>query len=132
MASIMGLAPWTVGEQLPLVHRNFTGTEAIRSPSVSSSNGTSTPVNQRRLTSAAIDKLLSSPSTSYPSKHNEPLAHPAIHAHPTQCEACGTRTSPEWRKGPSGSRTLCNACGLRYRRSITRNERKTRNYYNRG
>ena len=28
--------------------------------------------------------------------------------------APGTLESPEWRKGPSGPKTLCNACGLRW------------------
>lgn len=27
------------------------------------------------------------------------------------CTDCGTLDSPEWRKGPSGPKTLCNACG---------------------
>ncbi|KAI8148063.1 hypothetical protein BJV82DRAFT_594465 [Fennellomyces sp. T-0311] len=30
------------------------------------------------------------------------------------CTDCGTATSPEWRKGPHGPKTLCNACGLRW------------------
>lgn len=30
------------------------------------------------------------------------------------CADCGTVDSPEWRKGPQGPKTLCNACGLRY------------------
>ncbi|KAI9295393.1 hypothetical protein K502DRAFT_324360 [Neoconidiobolus thromboides FSU 785] len=30
------------------------------------------------------------------------------------CTDCGTVDSPEWRKGPQGPKTLCNACGLRY------------------
>ncbi|KAL0094297.1 GATA-type zinc finger transcription factor [Phycomyces blakesleeanus] len=30
------------------------------------------------------------------------------------CTDCGTTASPEWRKGPQGSKTLCNACGLRW------------------
>lgn len=29
-----------------------------------------------------------------------------------QCSHCGLSDTPEWRRGPSGSRTLCNACGL--------------------
>jgi hypothetical protein len=29
-----------------------------------------------------------------------------------RCHQCGTHETPEWRKGPEGSRTLCNACGL--------------------
>ncbi|KAH8883657.1 hypothetical protein GQ53DRAFT_595252, partial [Thozetella sp. PMI_491] len=30
------------------------------------------------------------------------------------CTDCGTLDSPEWRKGPKGPKTLCNACGLRW------------------
>lgn len=30
-----------------------------------------------------------------------------------KCHSCGTTETPEWRRGPDGARTLCNACGLR-------------------
>ena len=30
------------------------------------------------------------------------------------CHTCGRTDSPEWRKGPLGAKTLCNACGLRW------------------
>ncbi|CEI97038.1 Putative GATA zinc finger domain-containing protein 14 [Rhizopus microsporus] len=40
-----------------------------------------------------------------------------------KCQSCGTQSSPEWRRGPSGHKTLCNACGLRYSRSIARQEK---------
>jgi len=30
------------------------------------------------------------------------------------CANCHTRVTPEWRRGPSGKRDLCNSCGLRY------------------
>ncbi|RUS13881.1 hypothetical protein BC937DRAFT_94639 [Endogone sp. FLAS-F59071] len=36
------------------------------------------------------------------------------------CESCHTDSSPEWRRGPTGHKTLCNACGLRYSRSVAR------------
>lgn len=31
-----------------------------------------------------------------------------------KCEGCGATSTPEWRRGPLGPRTLCNACGLVY------------------
>lgn len=31
-----------------------------------------------------------------------------------ECANCHTRVTPEWRRGPSGNRDLCNSCGLRY------------------
>ncbi|CDR99389.1 uncharacterized protein SPSC_03977 [Sporisorium scitamineum] len=40
------------------------------------------------------------------------------------CTGCGKINSPEWRRGPSGHKTLCNACGLRYARSLTRRKKK--------
>lgn len=33
------------------------------------------------------------------------------------CTHCGTTKTPQWREGPAGPKTLCNACGIRYRRS---------------
>lgn len=30
------------------------------------------------------------------------------------CANCHTRVTPEWRRGPSGNRDLCNSCGLRW------------------
>lgn len=30
------------------------------------------------------------------------------------CGDCGTADSPEWRKGPNGPKTLCNACGCKF------------------
>ncbi|KAJ1661114.1 hypothetical protein IWQ61_000050 [Dispira simplex] len=43
---------------------------------------------------------------------------------PKRCESCHTESSPEWRRGPSGHKTLCNACGLRYARSLNRQNRQ--------
>ncbi|KAF9323908.1 hypothetical protein BG006_001027 [Podila minutissima] len=40
------------------------------------------------------------------------------------CESCHTTNSPEWRRGPSGKKDLCNACGLRYSRSVARQSRQ--------
>ncbi|KAG9003567.1 hypothetical protein FRB93_010985 [Tulasnella sp. JGI-2019a] len=33
---------------------------------------------------------------------------------PQECLTCHAKSSPEWRRGPLGPRTLCNACGLVY------------------
>ncbi|KAL6643144.1 hypothetical protein ACP70R_021325 [Stipagrostis hirtigluma subsp. patula] len=31
------------------------------------------------------------------------------------CRHCGTEETPQWREGPEGHGTLCNACGVRYK-----------------
>ncbi|KAL8893206.1 MAG: hypothetical protein Q9192_005495, partial [Flavoplaca navasiana] len=33
-------------------------------------------------------------------------------APPGRCHSCNRAETPEWRRGPDGARTLCNACGL--------------------
>lgn len=35
------------------------------------------------------------------------------------CANCHTRTTPEWRRGPSGNRDLCNSCGLRWAKQVS-------------
>jgi PAS domain S-box-containing protein len=34
------------------------------------------------------------------------------------CANCHTRNTPEWRRGPSGNRDLCNSCGLRWAKQV--------------
>lgn len=35
------------------------------------------------------------------------------------CANCHTRVTPEWRRGPSGQRDLCNSCGLRWAKLVS-------------
>lgn len=37
-----------------------------------------------------------------------------------KCHRCGTTETPEWRSGPNGLRTLCNACGLFHAKLVKR------------
>ncbi|CAK5273636.1 unnamed protein product [Mycena citricolor] len=37
---------------------------------------------------------------------------------PQQCLGCQATSTPEWRRGPMGPRTLCNACGLVYAKLV--------------
>merc|ERR1711934_135188 len=36
------------------------------------------------------------------------------------CRSCGTTDTPEWRKGPDGQKSLCNACGLHFAKMLKR------------
>ncbi|KAI5963374.1 hypothetical protein KGF57_001319 [Candida theae] len=42
----------------------------------------------------------------------------ATHKPEIICQHCRSKETPEWRRGPEGSRTLCNACGLFYSKLI--------------
>ncbi|EER45387.1 blue light regulator 2 [Histoplasma capsulatum H143] len=46
-------------------------------------------------------------------------------AETNSCTDCGTFSSPEWRKGPSGKKTLCNACGLRWAKLAKKCQQET-------
>jgi PAS domain S-box-containing protein len=35
------------------------------------------------------------------------------------CANCHVKTTPEWRRGPSGKRDLCNSCGLRWAKQVS-------------
>jgi len=53
---------------------------------------------------------------------NEPSS-----AHEGQtCLGCKATSTPEWRRGPMGPRTLCNACGLVYAKLIKKRGREAR------
>ncbi|KAH9928189.1 uncharacterized protein B0H18DRAFT_1001723 [Fomitopsis serialis] len=47
-------------------------------------------------------------------KAKRPFTAPEHHV----CQTCGRTDSPEWRKGPGGPKTLCNACGLRWAKKV--------------
>ncbi|CAD5180611.1 GATA transcription factor 16-like [Musa acuminata AAA Group] len=45
-------------------------------------------------------------------------ADPSSSDCPTKsCAVCRTTRTPLWRAGPSGPKSLCNACGIRYRKN---------------
>ncbi|KLO19234.1 hypothetical protein SCHPADRAFT_885630 [Schizopora paradoxa] len=48
--------------------------------------------------------------------------------HQFVCYTCGRVDSPEWRKGPTGPKTLCNACGLRWAKRTKKTEKAKPSY----
>ncbi|GIL80244.1 hypothetical protein Vretifemale_9419 [Volvox reticuliferus] len=41
------------------------------------------------------------------------------------CVECGATQTPQWREGPAGPKTLCNACGVRYVRAQQRANKRS-------
>ncbi|CEP08579.1 hypothetical protein [Parasitella parasitica] len=92
------------------------------------SSGISLGLEGGQLTNVDVDKIMSNPiivsnndekpmerTKSFsdkprPSKKKR-VDNPEV---PKICTDCGTTDAPEWRRGPSGPKTLCNACGLRW------------------
>jgi hypothetical protein len=48
-------------------------------------------------------------------------------APPGRCHSCNRIDTPEWRRGPDGARTLCNACGLHYAKLERKRQMDARN-----
>ncbi|XP_024009589.1 GATA transcription factor 1 [Eutrema salsugineum] len=50
-----------------------------------------------------------------PQKKKTPSVAAAAVSLGRKCQHCGAEKTPQWRAGPSGPKTLCNACGVRYK-----------------
>ncbi|KAG9303385.1 hypothetical protein G9A89_013711 [Geosiphon pyriformis] len=62
----------------------------------------------------------SQPSSSNTAPRPRKKKKPKVEEEEYVCTDCGTVESPEWRKGPLGPKTLCNACGLRWAKKAKR------------
>lgn len=56
----------------------------------------------------------------YPIYYQQPYLPEVINKPINKCHRCGTTETPEWRRGPNGVRTLCNACGLFHAKLVKR------------
>ncbi|KAJ4828291.1 hypothetical protein Tsubulata_034962 [Turnera subulata] len=57
-----------------------------------------------------------SPAAKTPSKKQEkPNPNPGPDGVVRKCLHCASEKTPQWRTGPMGPKTLCNACGVRYK-----------------
>ncbi|XP_024166102.1 GATA transcription factor 12 [Rosa chinensis] len=50
-----------------------------------------------------------------PKKKENPEGGAALPGDGRKCLHCSTEKTPQWRTGPMGPKTLCNACGVRYK-----------------
>ncbi|KAL5230597.1 hypothetical protein ABZP36_029373 [Zizania latifolia] len=65
------------------------------------------------------------PSSARPGGKQDSGAAPCMEAAttgrlPRRCANCGTTSTPLWRNGPRGPKSLCNACGIRYKKEERR------------
>ncbi|KAG0219319.1 hypothetical protein BGX33_003594 [Mortierella sp. NVP41] len=67
--------------------------------------------------SEGAEKVESPPHQKY--RKRAKRTHP-----PGRCLSCDSSDTPEWRRGPDGARTLCNACGLHYAKLLKRQQQQ--------
>ncbi|KAG8885682.1 hypothetical protein FRB97_000125 [Tulasnella sp. 331] len=125
------------GEEGSAVHNGRHDEYAIDNQHYGGANGaqyappdasTSARYNQRDgMAPQSPPPLMGSPTHPLIPKEREPCGARVGGVPPpgvTQCISCSTTNSPEWRKGASGKKDLCNACGLRFARSRQKLEGK--------
>ncbi|MED6181372.1 Transcription factor GATA-6 [Stylosanthes scabra] len=83
----------------------------LASPSFATTDSSSTSSTS---SSPSMDHLSSNAPPKKPKK--KPSPEPGFPAQaPRRCTHCGVQKTPQWRTGPLGAKTLCNACGVRYK-----------------
>nr|KYP66900.1 GATA transcription factor 14 [Cajanus cajan] len=97
----------------PLGSPSFTECSSS-STTTSSSSSSSSPSTTTLLIYTnclqSLDHVCSQPKPKKPKKKtsSDTLA-------PRRCSHCGVHKTPQWRTGPLGPKTLCNACGVRFK-----------------
>ncbi|KAK9052522.1 hypothetical protein SSX86_029151 [Deinandra increscens subsp. villosa] len=84
--------------------------------SSSSSSYTSNPWLLFTESTQTAESVLGKPPVKRPKKRTVttgPAGEPA--AQPRRCSHCLVQKTPQWRAGPLGAKTLCNACGVRFK-----------------
>ncbi|GAB2252330.1 hypothetical protein Droror1_Dr00005177 [Drosera rotundifolia] len=93
---------------------SFASVSRTISSSSSSSSTTSFPPNGIVLSSSPMSSKKKRTMTRAVVKGEVTMAHGMT---PRRCcSHCGVHKTPQWREGPGGSRTLCNACGVRFKK----------------
>ncbi|KAH8927440.1 hypothetical protein BT69DRAFT_1330447 [Atractiella rhizophila] len=92
----------------PLNHSSFPSTAFSNSTTTFSSlpSQSQQPSQQQQLAPPLHTTQQPPPAIPTKGRRKKPKDH--------VCHECGTTESPEWRRGPKGAKTLCNACGLRW------------------
>ncbi|KAL8200410.1 hypothetical protein R6Q57_011749 [Mikania cordata] len=89
----------------------------VTDSSASSSSSSSYTSNQWLLftdSTQTAESILGKPPVKRPKKRNYfPAGEPAVQ--PRRCSHCHVQKTPQWRAGPLGAKTLCNACGVRFK-----------------
>ncbi|KAL0913082.1 hypothetical protein M5K25_016515 [Dendrobium thyrsiflorum] len=90
------------------------------SPSPSSSSSSSSfnsyiSYEPPRFTGFLLNDSSAPPKPQNPKKRGRKPKNPIISPAERRCTHCGVHKTPQWRAGPQGAKTLCNACGVRFK-----------------
>ncbi|KAK1373467.1 GATA transcription factor [Heracleum sosnowskyi] len=92
------------------VRKGARGWSLNDSTSSSSSSSSCTPPSQ-----LALDNYVSHSAADKQSVKKQKQKQKQDGGEPRRCSHCLVQKTPQWRAGPMGAKTLCNACGVRYK-----------------
>ncbi|KAG0472603.1 hypothetical protein HPP92_014027 [Vanilla planifolia] len=108
-------APWSLSWPLLLGDTSSLSSisTAISSPSPSSSSSSYISYDPLA-TFSFLDDNPTPPKQQGPKKRGRKPKNP-LASGDRRCSHCGVQKTPQWRAGPHGPKTLCNACGVRFK-----------------
>ncbi|KAL6523743.1 hypothetical protein OROGR_017346 [Orobanche gracilis] len=83
--------------------------------STSSTSATSFPPPNPWKVQSQAEEFINGKPPAKKQKKKPADAASASAVQPRRCSHCGVTKTPQWRAGPLGSKTLCNACGVRFK-----------------
>lgn len=83
------------------------------------SGSNTTQVSSVAVASSSSPSLQAATTNSLGTQGNGANGTQAAGGEGQKCLGCGATSTPEWRRGPMGPRTLCNACGLVYAKMVS-------------
>uniref|UniRef100_A0A1J3D1Z4 GATA transcription factor n=1 Tax=Noccaea caerulescens TaxID=107243 RepID=A0A1J3D1Z4_NOCCA len=98
------------------------GSSSSSSSSSTSSSSSSGPSSPWFSGAELLEPEATSDKPPVPKKHKKRSAESVFSCQllqqqqpPRRCSHCGVQKTPQWRAGPMGAKTLCNACGVRFK-----------------
>ncbi|KAL1316494.1 hypothetical protein HN51_068688 [Arachis hypogaea] len=102
----------------PLASPSFATTDSSSTTATATSSTSSSPSSPLLIYATNLSQTMDQVSSDAPPKKPKKKASPegGFPAQaPRRCSHCGVQKTPQWRTGPLGAKTLCNACGVRYK-----------------
>ncbi|KAI3729760.1 hypothetical protein L6452_18426 [Arctium lappa] len=90
---------------------NWTSRLLVVSPTATGPTVTMSSESESDIALSSIEKK----TVKAPPKKKEVFDNPSHNGDGRKCLHCATDKTPQWRSGPMGPKTLCNACGVRYK-----------------
>ncbi|OVA20402.1 zinc finger protein [Macleaya cordata] len=100
---------WSLGSS------SLTETSSSSSSSTSSSSSSSCLIFTNAGQNLEFFDYLGKPPAKKPKKRRQVQVNGGGILLQRRCSHCGVQKTPQWRTGPLGAKTLCNACGVRYK-----------------